>query len=239
MDTIKLDKKFNGLIAHRGLSGIETENTILAFTAAANRSYFGIECDVQVTKDQKYVISHDDSLQRLALFDIYIPSYTYDELLKFPYLDRKTGNINNKIVVPLLSEYLEICRIYNKQAVVELKGTLKLDDLKEIFTICENEKMPNNLVFISFNPEYLLEMRKISPKTPLYLLSDNYDERIYNFCITNRINLDINYQAINEDIIKAFHLVGLKINVYTVNYKEVAERLIKMGVDYITTNILE
>ena len=46
MNTIKFDKKNVKVIAHRGLSGIETENTNSAFVAAGNRSYFGIETDI-------------------------------------------------------------------------------------------------------------------------------------------------------------------------------------------------
>ena len=46
MDTIKFDKKKTVMIAHRGLSGIETENTNSAFVAAGNRSYYGIETDI-------------------------------------------------------------------------------------------------------------------------------------------------------------------------------------------------
>ena len=43
-DTVKIDKRGVRLIAHRGLSGIEQENTCAAFIAAANReSYYGIE----------------------------------------------------------------------------------------------------------------------------------------------------------------------------------------------------
>ena len=41
-DTVKFDKGNIKMIAHRGLSGIETENTALSFVAAGNRSYFGI-----------------------------------------------------------------------------------------------------------------------------------------------------------------------------------------------------
>ena len=45
-DTVKIDKRGVRLIAHRGLSGIEQENTCAAFIAAANReSYYGIETD--------------------------------------------------------------------------------------------------------------------------------------------------------------------------------------------------
>ncbi len=62
MDTIKIaDKNHCRMIAHRGLSYIECENSMPSFVAAANRSYFGIETDVHVTSDGKYVIIHDDS----------------------------------------------------------------------------------------------------------------------------------------------------------------------------------
>lgn len=49
MDSIKLDTRTAKMIAHRGLSGIEKENTNAAFVAAGNRSYFGIETDVHKT----------------------------------------------------------------------------------------------------------------------------------------------------------------------------------------------
>lgn len=51
MDSIKLDTRTAKMIAHRGLSGIEKENTNAAFIAAGNRSYFGIETDVHKTVD--------------------------------------------------------------------------------------------------------------------------------------------------------------------------------------------
>ena len=56
MDTIKFNKKNVKIIAHRGLSGIECENTNAAFVAAGNRSYFGIETDVHITADGKFVL---------------------------------------------------------------------------------------------------------------------------------------------------------------------------------------
>ena len=60
MQTVKIKKSKTKMIAHRGLSGIEPQNTSIAFAAAGNRSYFGIETDVHITKDGKYVIIHDD-----------------------------------------------------------------------------------------------------------------------------------------------------------------------------------
>ena len=51
MNTIKYSKLGSQTIAHRGLSEIEFENTIAAFIAAGNRSYFGIETDVHIAAD--------------------------------------------------------------------------------------------------------------------------------------------------------------------------------------------
>ena len=59
MDTIKIQKNQVKMVAHRGVSGLELENTCAAFVAAGNRSYFGVETDVHVTKDGKFVITAD------------------------------------------------------------------------------------------------------------------------------------------------------------------------------------
>ncbi len=42
MNTLLLESPKPLMIAHRGLSGIEMENTCSAFVAAGNRTYFGI-----------------------------------------------------------------------------------------------------------------------------------------------------------------------------------------------------
>ena len=70
MNTIRFDKKNALVVAHRGLSGIERENTNAAFVAAANRSYYGIETDFRRTADGKFIISHDQSLKRVSGEDV-------------------------------------------------------------------------------------------------------------------------------------------------------------------------
>ena len=60
MDTLKM--KHNGtvrMIAHRGVCGLERENTAAAFVAAGNRSYFRIETDIHETADGKFIIPDD------------------------------------------------------------------------------------------------------------------------------------------------------------------------------------
>ena len=82
MDTVKIKAKGVKMIAHRGLSGIERENTYPAFVAAANRSYYGIETDVHKTADGHFVIIHDDTTDRVSAgeWKLDVEKSKYDQL---------------------------------------------------------------------------------------------------------------------------------------------------------------
>ncbi|MFH0992863.1 MAG: glycerophosphodiester phosphodiesterase family protein [bacterium] len=239
MNTVKIDKYFKGMIAHRGLSGIETENTINAFIAAANRSYFGIECDVHATKDGKIIISHDDTLLRLGMLNLYIPSFRYDELRKFTLIDRKSGDLSENICIPPLTEFLQICRTYKKHAFIELKSGLSLENVDTIIAEIRLYRMDESVTLIAFDERYLTYIRKNHPGIDMCLLVHEVTEKTIDFCEKHQIGLDVQHDKIDEDTLKRMHLVGLKVAVWTVDDKAAAERLIKMGVDFITSNILE
>lgn len=239
MNTVKIDKYFRGMIAHRGLSGIETENTINAFIAAGNRSYFGIECDIRASKDNKLIVTHDDTLLRLGLLNLYIPSFKYEELRKFTLVDRKTGNLSDNSIIPLLSDYLSICKTYQKQAIIECKDHLTNEHLDKVLAEIDEYYSRESVAIISFHPQYLSYFKKKDPSLTLFYLVSQINEDVIDFCEKNQIHLDADYKEVDETLIKRFHLMNLKVCVYTVDDKEVAEKLIKLGVDYITTNILE
>ncbi|MFA5275232.1 MAG: glycerophosphodiester phosphodiesterase family protein, partial [Candidatus Izemoplasmatales bacterium] len=138
-----------------------------------------------------------------------------------------------------LKDYLSICKAYQKQAIIELKDNLSNSHLDQVIHEVEKYHSLNESSIISFNDKYLLYLRKNYPDLSLFLLSGVMNEKVYELCEKNRFYLDIHSQAIDEATIKRFHLIGLKVAVYTVNDKEAAEKLIKMGVDFVTTDILE
>ena len=87
-NTIKLDyKKNTKMVAHRGVSGLERENTAAAFIAAGNRTYFGVETDIYHTSDGKYVCHHDGSTKRICEVDLPIEGSTFDELRALNFTD--------------------------------------------------------------------------------------------------------------------------------------------------------
>ena len=138
MDTVKFNKKDVKIIAHRGLSGIETENTNSAFVAAGNRSYWGIETDIHKTADGVYVVFHDDNTIRMTNKDMVIEKSTYKDLCELTLNDINGKQGRRDLVIPLLGDYICICKKYNKHAVLELKNSFAYEDIKEIVEIIES-----------------------------------------------------------------------------------------------------
>ena len=71
--------------AHRGLhdnEGDAPENTLAAFRKAVDAGY-GIEMDLQLTKDGQVVAAHDFHLSRICGADVRIDELTYDELQQY------------------------------------------------------------------------------------------------------------------------------------------------------------
>ena len=68
--------------AHRGLFEADQsvpENSLPAFRAAVKAGY-GVELDVQLTKDKQVVVFHDDDLKRACGVDARVDAYTFEEL---------------------------------------------------------------------------------------------------------------------------------------------------------------
>ena len=238
VETIKNEKNLVKMIAHRGLSGLERENTCAAFVAAGNRSYFGIETDIHKTRDGQFVVFHDDNTQRLTDLDWIVEEHTLAELRVLGLRDLD-GNIRGDLVMPTLQEYLRICKKYDKTAVLELKNPFQKQDIEAVVEIIRQESWLENTVFISFDLENMIHLRNLLPGHPLQYLVKELTEETKDNLVKYELELDIKYTGISPAQVDEIHRLGRKVNVWTVNDCKSAEELIQMGVDYITTNILE
>lgn len=123
MNTIKIKSDSVKIIAHRGLSGLERENTYPAFVAAGNRSYFGIETDIHKTKDGKFIIIHDHNTERISLGenDINVEENNFSSVENIVLPDIDGSKNRRDIRIPLLIDYIKICKKYCKNAFWSLK----------------------------------------------------------------------------------------------------------------------
>lgn len=243
MDTVKIDSKTTKMIAHRGVSGLERENTNPAFVAAGNRSYYGIETDVHVSGDGKFVIMHDETTARVSLgaYDINIEESDYSDVenIVLPDLDKSTFRTDIKI--PLLKEYIAICKKYDKVCVLEIKNHFDEADLSRMIDEIKETGYIDKVTFISFDLPNCVNTRKLLPDNDVqWLIGDSeITNETADILCENKLNLDIYYKMLNEENINMLHERGVKINCWTCDSKDDAEKLVKLGVDYITSNILE
>jgi len=238
VQTIKIEHKHVKMIAHRGVSGLERENTCAAFVAAGNRSYFGVETDIHTTSDGQFVVFHDDTTQRLAELDWVVEEHTMEELrtLRLKDLD---GNVRGDLVLPTLEEYIRICRKYEKTAVLELKNPFAEQDIQAVVEILRKEAWLDRTIFISFALSNMISLRALLPEQPLQYLVKEFTDQVAEKLVTHNLDLDIAYKTLTKEQVQRVHELGHTVNVWTVNEAADAERLIEMGVDFITTNILE
>ena len=239
MNTIKIDRQSTVMVAHRGVSGLETENTVAAFIAAGNRSYGGIETDVHKTADGHYVVIHDENTLRVSGVEKIVEESTLDELRAITLYNMGQGT-RADLRIPTLEEYLTTCHRYEKVAVLELKGSFDKESVSEILSLCCEIHGLENMIFISFDYQNLVYLRELSDDAVVQFLTHKpIDDALIDRLLLYRMDLDAHYKLFTEELIKKLHDKGLKVNAWTVNEPEVAAELVAHGIDYITTNILE
>lgn len=242
MDTIKIERGSVKMVAHRGVSGLERENTVPAFLAAGNRSYFGVETDIHRTADGRYVVIHDETTSRVTrgAVNINVEENPYDAVKDIVLPDKDGSTMRQDIRIPLLGEYIHICKKYDKTCVLELKNAFSREEIREIVAIIREYDYLDKVIFISFVLANCLTLRDLLPRQPVqWLTAKELTEELMKTLEEQRLGLDSYYKVLSRDVIDRLHAAGLEVNCWTVDDPQWAADLIAMGVDYITTNILE
>ena len=242
MNTIKIDKQGTNvkMIAHRGLSGLERENTCAAFVAAGNReTYWGIETDIHCTADGKYVIIHDDTTTRVSGVEMTVEESDFDTLRSLRLMDKNADGSRWDLVLPTLEEYISVCKKYDKIAVLELKNPMPEEAVVEIIREVEQMDYADKMVVISFSFDNMVLLRKNFPNQNAQFLLKAWDDAWLPKLKEYSLGLDIRHTEITAELVEKIHAIGQEINCWTVDDPADAARVIACGVDYITTNILE
>ena len=240
MNTILFEDKGNiRMIAHRGVSGLELENTCPAFVAAGVKSYYGIETDVHVTLDGKIIVFHDDNLKRLTGIDKKVEECTFDELRAIRLTDKDGVTKRGDLFLPTLEEYISICRKYEKQAVLELKNPMPKEKVWEIAATIENMGWLSRTTFISFAGENLVVLREKYPNAIAQFLTEKVGEEEFRFMVDNRLDADLCGLCVTKELVDRLHAAGLEVNCWTLDCLEHVRLAKAYGVDYITSNIVE
>ena len=225
------------IIAHRGASFEAPENTLVSVNLGWEQDADAVEIDVYLSKDNKIVVIHDENTKRTAGEKLIVKESTASDLRKLDVGSFKSHDYKGE-KIPFLSEVIETIP-KGKKLFVEVKcGTEILPFLKESF---KKSGKIDQLVIISFDFDVVAGAKKILPEVPAYLLHFNLTGEYSKKWIEKAKEADLDglnfrYKGISEEFIKSVHDANMEIYTWTVDDPEEAARLLKFGIDGITTN---
>lgn len=240
------------VVAHRGGSLENPENTLTAFEAAAKISPdILIELDVHLSKDGELVVIHDPSLDRTTNGTGFVRDKTVAELKSFDAGYRYTNEIGEHnfrgkgIQIPTLREVLE--KITDRRLIIEIKSDEPIVEEK-IASLIKEFEAQDRVMFGSQKSTILARLKKLQPRwnycagrdeiLRTVMLLAMYLESVGSipgsaYLIPEK---DKNIQVFSERLKSELHRRGKRVLIWTVNQEEDMLRLITQGVDGLITD---
>ena len=225
------------LIAHRGLSSLYPQNTLPAFHGAAKYGFEAFELDIHTTKDGKWVVIHNDTVDDMTDSEGKVADCTLEEL-KSMTIDNGNGIKNHPdLRMPTLRESLDVCKEWDITPVIEIKNcdTAYLPDLKAIL---DEYGLSDTAAIISFTKEYLEIYRELDKDIEILYLSHVPTKEDIDWCAEHDFGINFNHKCLYKcfSAIKYAREKGITIAAWTVDNTIYADIMVLFGAEYITTN---
>lgn len=227
--------------AHRGASGNYPENTMIAFEKAIELGATGIETDVQMTKDGKLVLIHDEMLRRTTGVNTLVADMPSDDLLKLDAGSWFSPNFKDARI-PTLEQLLGLAKQTGTIINIELKnGIVPYPGMEQkVIETVRAYGMQDQVILSSFNHYSLIECKRLAPEIPTGILYMEGLYRPWKYALSIGASaLHASHFAVLPDWVAEAAQHGIIYNVFTVNEPAEMRRLIQAGVAGIITDYPE
>lgn len=215
---------------HRGASGYEPENTLIAFQKAIELKADGIELDVHLSSDGVLVVIHDETIDRTT--------NGKGTVNKMPLKKLKNFKIEKNEKIPTL---IEVFDLVNKQCIIniELKGmgTAKpVLDLIEHY-IKEKKWQNNDFLISSFDWNMLEEATSLNSKIRIGVLTEESIEEALAFAKKIKAySIHPDYLLLTKENVALLQENGFEVFPWTVNSEEAISTIKSFKVNGIISN---
>jgi len=214
------------VIAHRGASAYEVENSLAAFRAAAPRGADGVELDVHATTDGALMVHHDDVLPGTGR----IPELTGAQA--------RAHRLANGEPLPTLAEALHAVGP-RLQVFVEVKSLPPRYDAA-LLEALDRGPNPRGYAVHGFDHRIVQRLGQARPALPRGVLSASYPVRpLVPLADAGATMLWQERPLIDRALVEAAHGAGARLFAWTVDLASDMERLAALGVDGLCTNVAD
>lgn len=230
------------LVGHRGCN-IGVENTIEAFANGVDiYHYDGLECDVRVTADGKYVISHDEFTTRVG-GNLMVSDATLAELQAEQYVQQR-GDSTYTGHICTVEEFLDLCIEKNVIPVLELKWSNGINNndmtkFRDLAMLVRRKKLKGRVIFLTSMRESHEFIRNNYPEFQSQWLCNANWSKHWPWCEVWHLMPSISFGNFDKQTVDMYNAMGLPVACWTVDKVEDYVEACKMGVYMITTNCLK
>jgi len=210
------------VIAHRGASAVEVENSLAAFRAARNLGADAVELDVHATADGHLVVHHDEMIG-----PHHVAHCSFAEVRDY--------RLANGEPVPTLEEALAVIHPH-MTALVEVKSMpARLDEA--FLAALDAAPSPARVAVHSFDHRIVHRLGVRRPGLERGVLSTSYTvDPVGALTDADADVLWQHWSLVDEALVLAVHAAGCGIYAWTVDEPPAMRDLVAMGVDGLCTN---
>lgn len=201
--------------SHRGYSTKYPENTMPAFVAALEAGTHSIELDVAMTKDEKIVVIHDFSIERVSNGEGYVEQMTLEELRQYDYGIKFAPQFANT-EIPELRDVLLWAVKNNVGLVVEAKQRRNHQRFAEILTeLLKETNSVDNILLLGFDHVLINRIKTLLPEVKLQVVTlARYNDQLAAVQGSHASSACVEYHYVSKDDLIAYKKAGLSTRLY-------------------------
>ncbi|MFE1931150.1 glycerophosphodiester phosphodiesterase [Streptomyces sp. NPDC059474] len=213
-------------IGHRGVMGVEPENTLRSFVRAEHEGMDVIELDLHLSKDGALVVMHDADVDRTTDGKGPISDFTLAELRE---LDAGEGER-----IPVFEEVVDAVKAPLQ---AEIKDTAAARALAEVLA---GRDLLDRVDVLSFHDEALAEIRTLLPTARTALVASRYGLDVIDRAhAVDAGMLVLNIRRATLELVERAHAAGLRVIGWTVNTPDHLKLVRGLRLDGATTDFPE
>ncbi|WP_306190684.1 glycerophosphodiester phosphodiesterase family protein [Streptomyces sp. MK5] len=213
-------------IGHRGVMGVEPENTLRSFVAAEQAGLDAIELDLHLSKDGALVVMHDADVERTTDGSGPIADKTLAELRA---LDAGKGER-----IPVFEEVLDAVRAPLQ---AEIKDVAAARALAEVM---HRRDLVSRVEVLSFHDEAIAEIASLVPGVRTALVADHYGKEVVERAgAVGAATLVLNIRRLTLEIVEHARAADLRIIGWVVNTLAQLRFVRALELDGATTDLPE
>ncbi|MEU4167336.1 glycerophosphodiester phosphodiesterase family protein [Streptomyces sp. NPDC026665] len=213
-------------IGHRGVMGVEPENTLRSFIAAQNAGLDLIELDLHLSKDGALVVMHDADVDRTTDGTGAIADKTLAEL--------RTLDAGHGERVPVFEEVLEAVRTPLQ---AEIKDVAAARALAEVM---HRKDLVGRVEVSSFHDEAIAEITRLVPGVRTALIASRYGTDVVDRAVeAGAATVCLNIRRLSLEVVEHARKADLKIIGWVVNTQDHLRLVRALELDGATTDYPE